>query len=194
MQYRKNKAFSLIWKGFMLALLICFGTAAAESANYTDVTARMSVNQGIAEIAVKAVRGEHWLFLPAFAQDNQQIRLFAYDGSELTWEVAESEEYKQVWHVKAGEEELFELHVMRSANLRSFFIFSDDPEEKGIQYIEGGVGHSRETTGDIGIVDAQGNVDYVGRLRQLRGRGNGTWAHAKKAYQTKLEEKADLLL
>jgi hypothetical protein len=46
--------------------------------------------------------------------------------------------------------------------------------------------------GTIRIVEADGTVVYDGALKQIKGRGNTTWDYAKKPYNIKLEEKADL--
>ena len=46
--------------------------------------------------------------------------------------------------------------------------------------------------GTIRIVEADGTVAYDGALKQIKGRGNTTWDYAKKPYNIKLEEKADL--
>ena len=43
------------------------------------------------------------------------------------------------------------------------------------------------------MLDAAGEAVYDGKLTQIKGRGNSTWLQAKKPYQIKLKEKADLL-
>ena len=46
--------------------------------------------------------------------------------------------------------------------------------------------------GEITIVGADGKAEYDGELDYIKGRGNSTWKHAKKPYNIKLEEKANL--
>ena len=46
--------------------------------------------------------------------------------------------------------------------------------------------------GEITIVGADGNVEYDGELDYIKGRGNSTWGLAKKPYNIKLEDKANL--
>ena len=47
-------------------------------------------------------------------------------------------------------------------------------------------------SGDILIVDADGNVQYDGALDYIKGRGNTTWNAAKKPYNIKLDKSAGL--
>ena len=51
----------------------------------------------------------------------------------------------------------------------------------------------RTTTGAMAMVDTQGQVDHAVRLRQIRGRGNGTWERDKRPYQIKLVRDENLL-
>lgn len=51
---------------------------------------------------------------------------------------------------------------------------------------------SHKEPGTIRIVEADGTVSYDGVLKQIKGRGNTTWEYAKKPYNIKLQEKADL--
>ncbi len=46
--------------------------------------------------------------------------------------------------------------------------------------------------GEITIIGADGNVECDGKLDYIKGRGNSTWSLAKKPYNIKLEDKADL--
>ena len=85
------------------------------------------------------------------------------------------------------------LFVMQSANVNTLFLFSDDPVNEGREYIDGSDKHQARTTGSMALITPDGTVSHAGRLRQLRGRGNGTWGNAKKPYQFKLEDRADLL-
>ena len=57
------------------------------------------------------------------------------------------------------------------------------------------VNHSKEnriTEGRAVFAEADGTVSYAGALTQMKGRGNNTFAYAKKPYQLKLEKKASL--
>ena len=141
-------------------------------------TFSLPVAGGSVEIAVQELYGQKWIFLPAFA-DREALFPDAVDMGDGFWTAAD----------EAGES----VFVLQSANLRALFLMSDDPVNQGRAFVEDGLEHLNAATGRMMIVDADGTVDHADSLRQLRGRGNGTWHHAKKPYQFKLEEKADLL-
>ncbi len=51
---------------------------------------------------------------------------------------------------------------------------------------------SAKTSGEIVIIDADGNFEYNGKLSEIKGRGNYTWTLPKKPFNIKLDEKTDL--
>ena len=154
----------------VLALLLA-GAAQAQ-------TMELPVLGGSVEIAVKELGEEQWLFLPAFA-DRAALFPDAVDTGSGFW--------------KTADENGQPLYILQSANLRALFLMSDDPVNEGRAFVEDCPRHENQTTGSIALVDAQGVLSYAGDLRQIRGRGNGTWEYPKRPYQIKLEEKADLL-
>lgn len=96
------------------------------------------------------------------------------------------------------------LVLMFSDQIRSLYLVSYDPESKGREWLEDCQKHERETSGRVTLLEADGTVAYEGRMPKIRGRGNTTWGNYpldadtvltvdKKAYQIKLETKADLL-
>ena len=164
------------WKRLlMLAALCLLCVGAAQGESFT-----LQATFGKVDILPVELNGEQWLFLPAFADA---------DALGLEWLDAEPDEEGVRRAQKDGEG----LYVMQSPNLRTVFLFSDDPVNEGRFYIENCDRHVNRTTGRMAVVDADGRVDLVERLRQLRGRGNGTWMLEKKPYQIKLENRVDLL-
>ena len=156
-----------------------------------ELLASLPAVDGEAHVYATRIDGEHWLFLPAFA-DVETLSL-SLDGEAVTWEeISLSDGVWQGDAVKNGEK-LFSLRAMKSENLRALFLFSDDPVNQGREYIDGSERHVNRTTGAMAIVDVNGSVDHAGALRQLRGRGNSSWALDKKPYQFKLEDAADLI-
>ena len=80
--------------------------------------------------------------------------------------------------------------IMQSKSISSVFITSNSGRDK----IDASKMHSLKDTGEIVVLDSNGESVYTGDLKQLRGRGNSTWtSSAKKPYQVKLNEKADLI-
>lgn len=167
----------------------------AESPAAPIVYAALPVNQGTVEIHSTELNEEPWLFLPAHA-DRAQLSLRVEGVGEVQCsELLETDEEGVFLTSVLGEEgdALFELHVMQSENLRALYLFSDDPISHGREWLEDCPRHENETTGAMALIAADGDVDHVNEISKLRGRGNGTWKHDKKAYQIKLESKDDLL-
>jgi len=46
--------------------------------------------------------------------------------------------------------------------------------------------------GDMMAVTAEGHIDYIGKLSNIHGRGNMTWAMEKKPYSIKIDKKAEI--
>ena len=85
------------------------------------------------------------------------------------------------------------LVVMRSAECASIFLGSDDPQNGGRDFVESSPDHSASAKGNMLMLDEGGSTVYDGKLDQIKGRGNSTWAADKKPYQIKLKKKTDLL-
>lgn len=182
----------------LAALCVALCAFSATAAGEADAPARpaltavLPVTGGAVEVRATEIDGENWLFLPAFAP-LEGLRL-TLDGSEVSWEAAgETEDGDACMEVNA--EEPLSVTVMRSENLRSLFLFSDDPEEHGRAYVEDCDHHEHFASASMALISPSGRVDHAGAIRKLRGRGNGTWggANTKNPYQFKLEERADLL-
>lgn len=85
------------------------------------------------------------------------------------------------------------LVVIRSAECASIFLSSDDPQNGGRDFVESSPDHSASAKGNMLMLDEGGSTVYDGKLDQIKGRGNSTWAADKKPYQIKLKKKTDLL-
>lgn len=158
----------------------------------SDLVATLPVKGGYAEVRGTIIEETTWLFLPAFA--DLDTMTLSMNGEVVSWENVSLEGDQWTGEAaNAAGEVLFELRVMQSANLRALFLFSDDPVNRGRAYIDNTVKHETETTGTMAIVSEDARVDYAGRMKQLRGRGNYSWKLEKKPYQFKLEDKVDLL-
>jgi len=166
-------------------LLVIFGAGYAEELPVFVLPA----GAGEVELHTKAIDDECWLFLPSFAP----LEALRVDGASLEWWDTEPDE-DGLWYVDVIRgEELTEVTVMRSQNLRALFLFSDDPVHQGREYIEDCDDHQNFTTATMAMVDTDGTVSHIETIENLRGRGNWTWAWDKKPYQIKLENRVDLL-
>ena len=92
-----------------------------------------------------------------------------------------------------GENKEYIIGVMQSRNIASVFLTSDDPENKGRDYIESSLDHSLKASGSVTVYSSSFAEEYSGKNVQIKGRGNSTWTAAKKPYQIKLDKKADLI-
>ena len=170
----------------MLCLLLAFcGAAGAEDMPVFLLPA----GAGQVELSTRMIEDECWLFLPSFARMDALL----VEGAELEWWDTEPDE-EGLWYVDVIRgEDVAEVTVMRSQNLRTLFLFSDDPVNQGLAYIEEGDDHANFTTASMALVAADGTMNHTETITNLRGRGNWTWQWPKKGYQIKLENRVDLL-
>lgn len=94
---------------------------------------------------------------------------------------------------KNGVTEDFSVKLLFSENVPAVYLVSDNPTENGREWVEASPGKKHKATGFMVIMDKDKNVVYSDKLSEIKGRGNSTWTLAKKPYQIKLPEKADLL-
>jgi len=202
-----------------ILLLVCLllgGMAAAEG---FSVTYQASDSAGTV-IRTTVVGGQTYLFLPSCARadklalivdaagtltatgDNGQSVSFAsggaWDLTALFAAVPDDGQYAVTITAENGAAET--LILMFSANLRSLYITSADPQAEGRQWLEDCDDHSRTTSGTMVLLRADGTTVYDGAMPKIRGRGNSTWVQTdpdntddKRAYQIKLAKKTDLL-
>lgn len=142
--------------------------------------------------------GKSYFFLPSCVR-NQTVMLGELGGSSVridgqmygsgdlfSWE--EDREYQvQITGDAYGEEYTYALIFMKSENIPAIFI---NTESGNIGYLHGD--KTNKDTGDICVVREDGSTEYRGYLERISGRGNSTWAHAKKPYTIKLKEKFPL--
>jgi hypothetical protein len=83
------------------------------------------------------------------------------------------------------------LNVAASQNIRSLYLTSADASQDRL-WVEQSK-ENKAKKGGVTLLDADGATVYSGTLKNLKGRGNSTWAYPKKPYQLKLSENVDLL-
>ncbi|MDD6143772.1 MAG: CotH kinase family protein [bacterium] len=165
---------------------------AASTVAVSALRAQVAASGADVDVYTTEMDGVHWLFLPSFA-DADELRL-TLNGAKVDW-TPDAEEAGVTYGQAVCEDGAeMTLCVMKSQNLRALFLFSDDPVNQGRAFIDNCERHVNETTGMMAVISPDGTVNYAGKLRQLRGRGNYTWQRQKKPYQFKLESKADLLM
>lgn len=141
--------------------------------------------------------GKAYFFLPSCVRYNKvkigdfgngSVRIdgeLVEKGDVFAWE--EDREYEMQVTDDACVVHTYEVTFMKSANIPAVFI---NTESGSMGYLN--ADKENEETGDICIVREDGNTEYQGLLERISGRGNSTWAHAKKPYSIKLSEKYPL--
>ncbi|MEZ3507724.1 MAG: CotH kinase family protein [Lachnospiraceae bacterium] len=80
-----------------------------------------------------------------------------------------------------------QLVIMHSANLPAMFL---ETESGSMDKVDADKDY--EEAGRVVLIDLDGSVVCADKLQHISGRGNSTWAYAKKSYGIKLKESADL--
>lgn len=159
-------------------------------------------------VSIQQEKGTNYLFLPSSA-DLTALRL-SFSGKAVTVagtvdraEVASGQPFDLTalfdqppadgcWKVTLVQgRQTLAVTVMQSANIGSVYLTSADPE-KDREWVEQDKDKNK-AKGEILYLRADGSAVYAGELKQIKGRGNSTWAYPKKPYQIKLDEKVDLL-
>ena len=192
-----------------LALALTLGLAvlpaSAAGDSLTDLTWQAGPETAV--VRTQQADGGTWLFLPSSA-DLTQLAL-TFGGGEITLSHGDKSVLIQsgttfdltalfagppddgAWTVTLtrGRDRLT-LHLMQSANLRSLYLTSADPD-KDRTWVE--ESKDNKAKGSAVLLRADGSTVYAGGLKQIKGRGNSTWDYPKKPYQIKLADRADLL-
>ena len=102
-------------------------------------------------------------------------------------------EYKVTVTAVSDSEDVYqkEIIIMKSENIKSLFIVSENPEEKGRAWID--TSKSNKAKGNIVYIDAEGNVVNADEMTEIKARGNSTFTDfEKKAYQFKIKNKFNM--
>lgn len=178
-----------------------------------DPVAVISTGEGAETVRKKTVGKIDYLFLPSYANAKQlaiswsdqfldqlvyasAIRNGTYSNEVFdATKCAADENEAFIAYVRASEKgQIRVLRIMQSEGVRTLYLKSDDPENKGRAYVEASQDHSAKATGAMTLVTSAGKaVVQDAQLTQIKGRGNSTWGLDKKPYQIKLAEKASLL-
>lgn len=194
----------------MAVIMLCF--AVTSFAADADITATVGY-QANAEDANTVIHtqngrdGSTYLFLPSSADLANLVLTF--DGTEATLTGANgsiavtsgsafdltalfdagTEEYAVKLTSSAGQAA---FTVMKSANVRSMYLVSDDPVNQGRPWVD--TVKTNKASGKMSFIGVDGEVDFSLKMTEIKGRGNSTFKdYVKKPYQIKLEKKVDLI-
>ena len=140
----------------------------------------------------------------AFASENNQIlNLKSNDNNTLTIKSIDKDNVKNLFLPSGAKTDHIEFpegigisnyNTMSNENIGSLHFYSDDPVEKGMDYIHDSDDHSTKAPGRVVLMDDNLNLEYEGSVEAIKGRGNSTWKNSnKKPYQIKLTKKTNLI-
>lgn len=146
-----------------------------------------------------SIERKYYLFVPAntdlgnltvyfTASDNVFV-----DGKEIengaTTDVFSSTPYRgQKEYTLTCGNKSYSLTVMQSVSAGAMFITTESGSMDAIH-----ADKEHKESGTLTFVRADGTVDYNGKLKSIKGRGNHSWTFDKKPYTVKLDKKAALL-
>lgn len=92
---------------------------------------------------------------------------------------------------QAGKTITTSVTIIKSANIKTMFLVSENPEEKGRKWVDSS--KENKAKGDMVYLNADGSVFHSDKLTELKARGNSTFTDfEKKAYQIKIKNKSNL--
>ena len=140
--------------------------------------------------------GESYFFLPSYGElDEARFRVsgkgtLALDGTVLTDGMScGGLVLDKPYNLTNGAgDSMGSVTFVRSGNVAAIYL---DVASGSMDYIHEDLDHSE--SGRIRVYKADGSPDYSGRVKSIGGRGQSTWAAAKKPYSMTLSDRADLL-
>ena len=92
---------------------------------------------------------------------------------------------------KTGKVTSVQIIIMKSDNIKSLFLVSENPEKKGREWID--ASKDNKSKGEMICLNADGSVFYEDEMTEIKARGNSTFTDfEKKAYQFKIKNKFNL--
>lgn len=152
------------------------------SADAKALDMKLTVKEGLEDaIVVSGDKSEQYIF----AEDG-------YAGTvDLTALASRNTDGNYELKVTIGEYKSITVTVMQAYGIPAIYLTSSDPSQNRM-WVD--ASQANQTTGSMVMIGADGTAVYNGMLKQIKARGNSTFAHyPKKAYQIKLSEATDLL-
>ncbi len=194
-------------RAFFILCLLTLLPAAALAAKISDVWVTGAIPQGTRSQAgteslppdsihwwYSEKAGEHYLFLPAGA-DISCLQLW-FDATEQSIAIGEKTLRSgdaadfltpgSKYTVTCGKLS-YSLTVMQSKNVPAMFIQTESGSLKRIH-----ASRDNKETGFLSMLNADGTLEYEGKLAQMKGRGHSSFANPKKPYQIKLDNSTNL--
>lgn len=192
-----------------LFFVVLFGATVYASENKFDVYTFVDSGNPDTRVSVQIIGEENTMVLPSSVKPESLTLFSKWDNSSEIYMEGDLKKEAFVsgrninlndfcadgnYKLKftAGEDE-YTVRFLFSENVPSLFLVSDNPEEKGREWVEASEDKSNKATGRMVLLKDDGTLVHQGALTQIKGRGNSTWIGKKKPYQIKTDTKVDLL-
>lgn len=151
-------------------------------ANLTDIDIHFGVKAGTTgDIILTGNKGKATLLAKDDYKGKINIATLSNKDADGNYEIT----------ISIGDYKTEKLIVVQMSEIPTIYLTSADLN-KDRQWVDSS--KENEATGSMVMVGADGKVVYNGNLKQIKARGNSTFAHyPKKAYQIKLNTASDLL-
>ena len=199
---------TLILIAVIMISIFAMMTASAEDVN--DIYFITTEENENTAIYTQTVSGKTFLFLPSSADLSKLVLMNDAENKEYTISAdktatatfgtetdilslfndvsALNGEYKV--KLTSGDETK-EIIIMKSENIKSLFITSEDPENKGRAWID--KSKDNKAKGNMVYVDADGSIINADAVTEIKARGNSTFTDfEKKPYQIKIKNKFNM--
>lgn len=136
---------------------------------------------------------KYYLFLPAFWEDGQSLRLKATAGETLSLDgnrlptSGKTGELKQGVHTLAIDGKEYPLEIMASKNIPAVFIDMENEKQEALYQTP----YAEQVGADVLVVKADGSVETEGSMEGFRVRGNTSADWIKKPYQITMSQATD---
>lgn len=174
-----------------------FVTAAAADTGISSFAVKTNSAENASDLGAvewyKVNDGNYYLFLPTTADKSNITVWFTADADVMCGETKLVN--GEATDVFANGDSFtltcgnvsYNVKVLQSENSGTIYINTESGNMDAIH-----ADKSHKESGDIIVLDGNGNVQYEGELSSIKGRGNSTWLQTKKPYNIKLDKKADL--
>ena len=199
---------ALILIAVIMISIFAMMTASAEDVN--DIYFITTEENENTAIYTQTVSGKTFLFLPSSADLSKLVLMNDAENKEYTISAdktatatfgtetdilslfndvsALNGEYKV--KLTSGDETK-DIIIMKSENIKSLFITSEDPENKGRAWID--KSKDNKAKGNMVYVDADGSIINADAVTEIKARGNSTFTDfEKKPYQIKIKNKFNM--
>ena len=189
-----------IWLTIFFIVLLVFGMVQEHNADAERFVYAQITSDGITETVTcwTNEEGSCYVFLPSYAKLSEtkldagrkleaKLEGNRIAGGYFCGDLSLNTPYALSYAAESGQCDTT-ITFVQSANVPTIYI---DVASGSMEYIHADKEHKE--SGTMRLYSPEGLLDYQGVLESIKGRGNGTWALAKKPYNLVLTEEKDLL-